>query len=411
MSKEIYISSTPHETRLAIVESDVLTEIYYERENEYTLAGSIYNGRVTRVLPGMQSSFVEIGLERDAFLYITDFMEEAPDAAEFDTTPHGEQPPRPRLAATEPAVEGEGRAPERAERSERSGRGRRGGRSGNQERGGERPAGDASPRTAGNGRTEAPQVAQPPVAANVDSQAEAGEVGEGAPGADGSRRWRGRRGRRRGRGGAAQGGEAARLDGTTADAGTEAEFEVSGYGAEGFEEPQGGLEIDGAASAEAPLAPAAQENRGGRAEAGRTETARSESGRDGGRRDGRRDRNDRPREDRPREDRPRDAQRSGQREDRGQERTPRGFVPASERYGVERGDAARGSSSTGPVENAYPDLNAGPEPEPFLLPGESLSKYRKGGDEPAARAVDAAPAPATISYVAAGWDGGSTLPG
>ena len=69
MSKEIYISSTPHETRLAIVEHDELTEIYYERENEYTLAGSIYNGKVTRVLPGMQSSFVDIGLERDAFLY------------------------------------------------------------------------------------------------------------------------------------------------------------------------------------------------------------------------------------------------------------------------------------------------------------------------------------------------------
>src|ERR1700729_2047941 len=84
MSKEIYISSTPHETRLAIVESDALTEIYYERENEYTLAGSIYNGKVTRVLPGMQSSFVDIGLERDAFLYITDFMEEAGDSADFD---------------------------------------------------------------------------------------------------------------------------------------------------------------------------------------------------------------------------------------------------------------------------------------------------------------------------------------
>ena len=84
MSKEIYISSTPHETRLAIVENDALAEIYYERENEYTLAGSIYNGKVTRVLPGMQSSFVDIGLERDAFLYITDFMEEAGDSADFE---------------------------------------------------------------------------------------------------------------------------------------------------------------------------------------------------------------------------------------------------------------------------------------------------------------------------------------
>jgi ribonuclease G len=95
MSKEIYISSTPHETRLAIVEDEALTEIYYERENEYTLAGSIYNGRVTRVLPGMQSSFVDIGLERDAFLYITDFMEEAPDPEEFDTASTGDRAPRP----------------------------------------------------------------------------------------------------------------------------------------------------------------------------------------------------------------------------------------------------------------------------------------------------------------------------
>jgi ribonuclease G len=96
MSKEIYISSTPHETRLAIVENDALTEIYYERENEYTLAGSIYNGKVTRVLPGMQSSFVDIGLERDAFLYITDFMEEAGDSADFDTNGNGDSGARDR---------------------------------------------------------------------------------------------------------------------------------------------------------------------------------------------------------------------------------------------------------------------------------------------------------------------------
>src|SRR5271170_217381 len=117
MSKEIYISSTPHETRLAIVEKDELTEIYYERENEYTLAGSIYNGRVTRVLPGMQSSFVDIGLERDAFLYITDFMEEVPDAAEFDTSSNGDHAPRaPRLSAGEPEA-ATGRSSERGERN------------------------------------------------------------------------------------------------------------------------------------------------------------------------------------------------------------------------------------------------------------------------------------------------------
>jgi ribonuclease G len=75
MTKELFVSSTPHETKVGLVEDDQLAEVYLERENEYTLAGSIYKGRVTRVLPGMQSAFVDIGLERDAFLYVSDFME------------------------------------------------------------------------------------------------------------------------------------------------------------------------------------------------------------------------------------------------------------------------------------------------------------------------------------------------
>src|SRR5437660_2104336 len=75
MSKELFVTSTPHETKLAVVEDDQVVEVFFERENEYTLAGSIYKGRVTRVLPGMQSAFVDIGLERDAFLYVSDFME------------------------------------------------------------------------------------------------------------------------------------------------------------------------------------------------------------------------------------------------------------------------------------------------------------------------------------------------
>ena len=98
MAKEICISSTPHETRLAILEDDQLAEIYYERENEYTLAGSIYNGRVTRVLPGMQSAFVDVGLERDAFLYVTDFLEledsEETDELEKAAASGANQPPR-----------------------------------------------------------------------------------------------------------------------------------------------------------------------------------------------------------------------------------------------------------------------------------------------------------------------------
>ena len=86
MTKELFVSSTPHETKVGLVEDDQLAEIYLERENEYTLAGSIYKGRVTRVLPGMQSAFVDIGLERDAFLYVSDFME-LEDADEVDELP------------------------------------------------------------------------------------------------------------------------------------------------------------------------------------------------------------------------------------------------------------------------------------------------------------------------------------
>src|SRR3954454_25137263 len=85
MSKEMFVSLTPHETKVAVNEDDLLAEIYYERENEYTLAGSIYKGRVTRVLPGMQSAFVDIGLERDAFLYVSDFLELEDEDEQVDT--------------------------------------------------------------------------------------------------------------------------------------------------------------------------------------------------------------------------------------------------------------------------------------------------------------------------------------
>src|SRR5690349_17031690 len=92
MSKEMFVSLTPHETKVAVNEDDLLAEIYYERENEYTLAGSIYKGRVTRVLPGMQSAFVDIGLERDAFLYVSDFLELEDEDEQVDTV--SVQPPR-----------------------------------------------------------------------------------------------------------------------------------------------------------------------------------------------------------------------------------------------------------------------------------------------------------------------------
>ncbi len=68
MSKELVIGSNRHETKVAILEEDQLVEVYFQRANEYSLAGSIHKGRVTRVLPGMQSAFVDLGLERDTFL-------------------------------------------------------------------------------------------------------------------------------------------------------------------------------------------------------------------------------------------------------------------------------------------------------------------------------------------------------
>ena len=81
MSKELVISANRHETRVAMLEDDQVVEVYHQRENEYSLAGCIHKGRVTRVLPGMQSAFVDIGLERDAFLYVSDFFE---DNDEYD---------------------------------------------------------------------------------------------------------------------------------------------------------------------------------------------------------------------------------------------------------------------------------------------------------------------------------------
>src|SRR5580765_2531895 len=97
MPKELVISAAPHETRVAIMEDGQLCEIYIEREKEFALVGSLYKGRVTRVLPGMQSAFVDIGLDSDAFLYVSDFLEHLEEydhvAAPADAkAPKAEQP-------------------------------------------------------------------------------------------------------------------------------------------------------------------------------------------------------------------------------------------------------------------------------------------------------------------------------
>jgi ribonuclease G len=195
MAKEICISSTPHETRLAILEDDQLAEIYYERENEYTLAGSIYNGRVTRVLPGMQSAFVDVGLERDAFLYVTDFLEledpEEADELEKAAASGGNQAPR------------EVRHSNGAEPAGRPARnGARGGHKPEQKQDPrpEPPVQDRPPR---GGRLliesdpdadEAPAAASEPFFTIGESRAPQQDSSEA-----GAKRWRGRRRRRGGR--------------------------------------------------------------------------------------------------------------------------------------------------------------------------------------------------------------------
>jgi ribonuclease G len=91
MSKELVISANRHETRVGLIEDDQLVEVYFQRTNEYSLAGSVHKGRVTRVLPGMQSAFVDLGLDRDTFLYVSDFLEEHEDV---DMVTGDERPPR-----------------------------------------------------------------------------------------------------------------------------------------------------------------------------------------------------------------------------------------------------------------------------------------------------------------------------
>jgi ribonuclease G len=73
MKQEIFISSTPQESRIAIIEDGVLAEFLIERKEEMGIAGNIYKGKVARVLPGMQAAFVDIGMEKAAFLHASDF--------------------------------------------------------------------------------------------------------------------------------------------------------------------------------------------------------------------------------------------------------------------------------------------------------------------------------------------------
>ena len=72
MPSELIINVTSNETRVALMENGMLSELHIERASDRGIAGNIYKGRIQRVLPGMQAAFVDIGLARSAFLYVDD---------------------------------------------------------------------------------------------------------------------------------------------------------------------------------------------------------------------------------------------------------------------------------------------------------------------------------------------------
>src|SRR6476469_6463215 len=88
MTKEMIVSSNGHETMVAILEDDLVAEIFVERERQRGVVGNVDKGRVSKVLPGMQSSFINIGLERDGFLYVAEVID---TLEEFDKLESGDE--------------------------------------------------------------------------------------------------------------------------------------------------------------------------------------------------------------------------------------------------------------------------------------------------------------------------------
>src|SRR3954467_8319337 len=86
MSREIVINAAKHESRIAVLDEGQVVELWVERTRHRTIVGNIYKGRVTKVLPGMQSAFVDVGLERDAFLYVFDVVEALEEFVNADST-------------------------------------------------------------------------------------------------------------------------------------------------------------------------------------------------------------------------------------------------------------------------------------------------------------------------------------
>src|SRR5262245_14309762 len=88
MNKEMIVASNGHETMVDILEDDLVAEVFVERERHRGVVGNVYKGRVSKVLPGMQSSFIDLGLERDGFLYVADVVD---TMEEFDKLESGDE--------------------------------------------------------------------------------------------------------------------------------------------------------------------------------------------------------------------------------------------------------------------------------------------------------------------------------
>ena len=203
MPKELIVSVNGREKKIAIIENEQVTEFYIERGEEHQgIVGNIYKGRVMRVLPGMQSAFVDIGLERDAFLYVSDFFDEE---EEFERIVMDKS----KSGAAQSRAEAERVAAERIEQS-------RAEREQHIEAAQERvePLIEAEPlamETAEEPTTPTSilETAAETLGSVVQTVADAFEQ---ATDADGGGRRRGRRGRRRGRGGEQEHGGAIASD-------------------------------------------------------------------------------------------------------------------------------------------------------------------------------------------------------
>jgi ribonuclease G len=183
MSKELIVSVNGREKKIAIIENERVTEFYIERgEENQGIVGNIYKGRVMRVLPGMQSAFVDIGLERDAFLYVSDFFDEE---EEFERIVIDKSKKADVNEATRAAQDQIERSRLERERHMEV----------TQERA--EPLLDAEPLDAASMVQEEEEADEAPEVGAVETPAQAAEARE----TEGGGRKRGRRGRRRGKSG------------------------------------------------------------------------------------------------------------------------------------------------------------------------------------------------------------------